>query len=100
MSNKINIKNADIKIESNKIVLMYPLEEDESIINNLDLSDAINDFVNKKIDVVIKEHKNRKSPQMPPKFKYKCSGCGTEITSKVEGLVVECKECGELFNAE
>lgn len=98
--NKIKIKNAEINIEDKNVTLTYPLEEDETATNSLNLFDTINEFKKVKVDLEIKEHKKRKPPQMPPKFKYRCSGCGTEITSKVEGLVVECKECGELFNGE
>lgn len=98
MPKKIKIKNSDIKEENGNIVVTFPIDEEISDeTDEMDLTSKLREFIGTKTDIEIKPKSNRKAPERKPTFKYICSGCKTEISSKIEGLIVECKECGELF---
>lgn len=59
-------------------------------INSLKIENVFN------ISRVIVDKKASKPPT--PKIKYVCPECGATLSSKIEGLEIECKKCSVLFN--
>lgn len=97
-SRKIELKNATIKEDSGRLVI---IEHDEIDLNTevdkLNVVDELKKFENVNIKFIVKENKQRNSKPRQPVYKYKCPQCERLIKSKEENLEVRCNKCQKDF---
>lgn len=94
----VKFKNVKIVEENNQLILQLFSEDGENLNTTENLSEQLK-VLQDVVNISIKPSKKGKTPVRKPIFKYKC-GCDVEIKSTVEGLVIECKQCGELFETK
>jgi rRNA maturation endonuclease Nob1 len=97
---KIDVKRAILSKDNNGILTIKGFEDEEIPFENL--SEKIDEMIALNEPLNIKFTKGRKSAGAgrKPSHKYKCEKCAKEITSKEDGLHIECKDCGCEFIQE
>lgn len=99
-SNKIDLKKVILTEDKNKLLHIKGFEDEEIPFENL--TEKIEELIKLEQPLNIKITKARKSggAGRKPIYKYKCKKCQKEISSKIEGLNIICKDCNEKYIPE
>lgn len=89
---KIDIQNVFLKEMDGKLVVVGAEGEEVPFEN---LSEEMRELMQleKPLDIRMKQHVKRRSPNRKPIFKFQCPGCETTIKGNSDTLNIKCMDC-------